>query len=51
MKMIYILKCLINQLSDSELKDETLTRPTTIEVTNVIGKDYEVTIKEVYNHK
>ena len=47
MKIIYILKCLIFQLSHSELKDETLTRPTTIEVTNVIGKNYEITIKEV----
>lgn len=41
MKIIYILKNLINQLSDSELKDETLTRPTTIEVTNVVGKNYK----------
>lgn len=47
MKAIYILKCLINQLSDSELKDVTIDRPTTIEVTNVVGKNYEVTIKEV----
>ncbi len=47
MKAVYILKCLIEQLLDSELKDEIINRPTIIEVTNVVGRKYEVTIKEV----